>query len=243
MSKKSAEEVLLDNVVEVNEDSIIPSDHEKRPSLGDENWSEYVLSNLSESEYGEHNGKKFPKVDGLLRLVQKLIGNIITSKSKQVYRTEELSCIEHTIQVMGHSTLFEDNTLLESTGIGDAYYGNTDKPFNKFLDACAATRAKGRALRELLQLKVCTYEELSKTAEQTEDDNNDRIAASQKAGIKNLCNRLNIDIKKFIASGEFKYEKIDHISAEKAKGMIKALQMWEKDISKIPQNILVEDEE
>jgi hypothetical protein len=144
---------------------------------------------------------------------------------------------------MPHSFgVYPDNILLESTGIGDANPRNTDHPYGKFLDPCAATRAKGRALKELLQLKVCTFEELSKTAEQREADD-DRIQASQRRGIENFCGRLGIDMKKLIASGEFKYEKIEHVSAEKAKGMIKALQVWEKHPSKIPAEILLKKED
>lgn len=183
--------------------SILPIDEADVPPLiTDPAWSDYVLTKLTESEMFEGA----PKVSGLRRVVELLLGTIVQSKSK-VYQcpntdNERRATVRHRIVIKD-----DDGMCIIADGVADVYSGNADRIYANHPAALAETRAEGRALRRLLKLSsnVITAEEKIKPTEAFEgfsfkDDN--KINDVQIKGIDLLGKRTDVNIAKLLDKNE-----------------------------------------
>lgn len=165
-----------------------------KPEIHDYNWTDYVLSELHDNELFEGN----PTVDSLRRLVSKYIGTIIESRSTVITSTEKYAAVSVNIAVD-----CADGTLLQYCGLADASPQNTTGEFSKYLLSIAETRAEGRALRKILQLrKTISAEELSNVQQVITDDKQDTITDNQLNFIdimsRNNGRGMNINVKNLI---------------------------------------------
>ena len=214
------------------------------PSINDLDWTDYVLSLLSDDE--KINGN--PTTDGLRRIfeialdcsIMESTSNVVQSPSPE---NEKRATVVHTLSYVLNSDIAKDPFLNHRavSGAADVYWGNCDKVYRNHPVAVAETRAEGRALRRGLKLrKVVAAEELAKDI----DDNPDgqtvsKISSNQLNFIDVLSKRLDINIIKMIENHLGQPEKnIYNIAHGDAVNISKLLSSYQQDISSIPKEIL-----
>lgn len=212
---KSPETALFEQIDEVDEGALreIPEGKQK-PRLGDPQWTEYVLSLLSDNEAVTIKDKKLPKTEGLRRLSTKIFGKVLKSKAHppQLVLTEKglVSAVNHELIVERYG----DEGIVEVWGVADVREECLTFPFNQHVTSNCSTKAMGRAYRDLLQLQVCVAEELNNVGELVVvEDPEDAcpIDSNHKKAILSTCKRLGIDVDKFINFGPFKHSSLDKV--------------------------------
>ena len=133
---------------------------EKIPTPVDVEWTDWVLGQLDSTELDDGA----PKVSGLRRMCEKLIGEIVETDlcTVQIPTNDNLlrATVEVTIVIDRH-----DGKRVKYKDVSDACSKNADPPFNQYPPALAQTRAFGRCLRQALKLNVVTAEEKSDNAD------------------------------------------------------------------------------
>ena len=225
-------------------------------------WQDYVMKQFSKEELIDG---KYPNVNGLRRVVELLLGEIVACGPCDVRATMDPTGlgkavvvyeinIEWKLNCGPYIDLMQDKQSLPIKtfkAVGASYPDNTDDTYAVFPEAIAETRAEGRALRRALRLGVVCSDELTKknTAEIIRQkiergttgnwEENDAITDNQQNSIKIMCDRLNIDFTKFINSGSKTYNHIGEVSRQTAANMIKRLNEFQNNNSiQIPTNIL-----
>lgn len=187
--------------------------------IGTKAWEDYVFSLLSNNEFEEKDGVKYPKANGLRRLVQKLIGPIIKSGPVQVTQIDnesatvvyELHVIHNNVNITQANQYVREDDLISGqlriySAAANVYRGNTPDVFAVHSVATAETRAEGRALKRALSLSTYTAEEMnndkdvSSIFENKIKSTESKIKSSQITAITTLCGRLGIDVHKFTAN-------------------------------------------
>lgn len=211
------------------------------PKYTDVGWEDFLLSQLQPNEMD--NG--YPKVNGLRRLAETFLGEIISSgpvEVKSLGDHNETGKAVVTFQVtiawtrdvaLGLLDIEGGNEVVnrEYRAVASAWRGNTDDMYAVYPEAIAESRAEARALRRALRISKVSSDELTKkntalVTSETMDTtvNMDRITDTQKKVIETMCNRLQIDILKFINNGSKQYgDNIDAVGRETASKMIQAL--------------------
>lgn len=234
----SKEAALFETAEEINDSALAPIKKEDRkPMIHEYEWTDYVLSRLDqEKDFITHNKQRFPKTDALYRILPQVLSVVILESSSHfVHRSE---CGVVTVE---HTLLLESEQYQQKfVGLCDVSASNMDPPYSKYLAANGSTRARGRAIRDALMLRVCVAEELSKVAEEESAYELDNKLAShvQKSGIKNLCNRLNIDLNKFLQFGNTKYNSLDQVKYDHAASRFTELNKWQASPKDIPSALL-----
>lgn len=129
--------------------------------------------------------------------------------------------------------------------------GSIEPDFAVYAEANASTRAEGRTLRKLLRLKnTIAYEEKcnddsitpqhSDNAEFNEDE---AIKPNQINFLDSKCRQLNINLLKFVNSGEAKYDKIKDVTRGTAQNMAQAINGFQTNLDSIPANLVGYDED
>ncbi len=185
-------------------------------SKSDLKWSEYILSQLDESE----KFKGSPKVNGLRRMVLKNIGPVL-SEALEVHQTPSKenkgSCV-----VKFAVTVLEEDRAVQYVGLADAFEGNTEPFLHNFTTCFAETRARGRAYKHALAINCHSAEELNGTADPFDST---KISDSQLAAIDNICKKNDINAGKFFSkhAKEFKYQKVRDVLKADASTLIERL--------------------
>lgn len=236
---------LFEQVEEIDDNALaqIPED-KRKPTIGDAEWTDYILSLLADKEYVTIKEKRIPKTEGLRRVSEKYFGKRIVSESNP---THVLYTDNGLITVATHKLVIDRHDgegLVEVTGMGDAREEFLSKPFDQYVSANASTKAMGRAYRDALQLQVLVAEELNSISDlQTPEDPEDAQPAdsNQKKAIISTCKRLGIDVNKFISYGIFKHSHIDKVLRGTARKMMAILNGYQSG-EKIPTEILIQKE-
>jgi hypothetical protein len=235
-------EVVPDVVAQVNErvkGSI--------PDITSYDWHDYVMSHFHADELQDG---KYPKVDGLRRVAEILIGRIIISGPKDVFGTltpdntgRATVVYQVVFDTLGGQKVF--------SSVAGSYLGNTDDEYAVFPEAIAEVRAEARALRRALRLRAVSAEELtSKDTKQIvkaqterisdgEWELNDNISSTQITFLTKTCEKLGIDLNKFICSGKETYADIKSIPKGVAVDMIKRLNEYQSSTN---QSIVIPEE-
>lgn len=242
---------------------------EKTPRYSDPEWQDYVMSQFSEDELIDG---KYPNVNGLRRVVELLLGEVIASGPVETQTTmlpdnvgKAVVTYEVTIEWKLDAkydsmlNLTDKNIFPIKTfrSVASSHVGNTDEIYAVFPESIAETRAEGRALRRALRLGVVCSDELTKKdptefirkqEEMKSLDENwaENITEQQINSITLMCDRLNIDVNKFINSGSKTYNDIKEISRSAAAGMLKRLNQYQtvgEESLVIPENLLLEKKE
>lgn len=229
------EESVLEETVEEIEAQL------ETPSMKDPEWSDYVISKFESDEMINGN----PTVDGLRRVTELVLGPIIDCQTEVVQVPTKEN--EGRATAICTVTVFVGNYEKRVGGSGDAWHKNTDMPYSKFPVAMAETRAEGRALRRLLQLrKVVAAEELSDNLTD-EQDYTQKISDNQVNFIEVFCKPegrgLNINVAKFINSGSKTYSSIRQLDHSTASACIQTLSGYQQNIETIPDTIKNYDHE
>jgi hypothetical protein len=232
----SEEEELQDALKEaVVEENIIEEDVEKVPVPSDPEWQDFVISKFTKDELidGKH-----PTVNGLRRVVELLIGEIVASGPVEVRQPPLFgrddpgrATVTYEVVVLPHYGVSDMKTF---KALGGSFHGNTDNTYAIFPEAIAETRAEARALRKALKIHTAASEELTNNDPkefmqnylantEIDEDQTGPITDMQKTTIQLLCKRLNIDENKFINLGQQHYDALEEISRPTAAIMIQQL--------------------
>lgn len=197
-----------------------------RPPSNSPLWHEYVMLQLDPSEV-DNNG--YPKVSGLRRLTEKLVGIILDSMPTVVTDTSTRCSVNYTISVADP----EANQTRTFGDVADATPENVlDAGVAKHLLATACTRAEARALRKVLKLRVLSSEEATtiknpdgSIRDVTSGNGTETITPEQITYFEIMCKRNNIDLWKFVNADSTKYQSIEKIPYIKAQEMLRFLTM------------------
>ena len=209
----------------VSDDSVVQQVNDNPPikKYLDPSWTEHVLSYLTKDELAEG---KFPTCDGLRRVFEILMGDIISSESHVVScpsQENPRATVEHTLVYITHDTQ-KQKTILDAAHVG---IENTDPKFARFSVACASTQAEGRALRKGLRLvKVLTREEM---VDQANDETTNAVIdqsanSTQKHIITKHVNDLRISFTKLcVKELQKKVEDVSELKYSDAQKLIMLL--------------------
>ena len=231
------EDIDLENIEEVNDnigEETVQSDDPQVPDMYDEGWTEYVLSQLRESE--KVDGA--PKVEGLRRLVEKYVGRIIESTSRIAGCFSDsaggiVSSVEHELVII--SGRKHDYSDIKYTGCADAGKHNTDHPYSRYPTAVAETRAEARALRKALRLNVIAAEEVDGLTERADSSPSQGLNQRQIEMLNMMCKRINIDTREFINDTLGKeYNNIVGVYASDFHTLMETINKYQGDKNLIP---------
>ncbi len=206
LNKKQLLEIL--EIEEKNSNSPIDVEKKELPKIekiieqNSPEWTQYVLSQFEDDELEGKN----PKVDGLRRVTELLIGDIeeegcdlVSAPSNE---NEMRACVKAWIIIRpqkGKHKRYE--------ALADAYSGNCTEKFNTFITALADTRAKGRCFRNALKLRqVHAAEEMQAGVTDAYVLNDGKIDQSQMYAINLISDRKNMNLKDILTSLEIDHE-------------------------------------
>jgi hypothetical protein len=229
----------VDTVVNESE----TTEQQKIPNISDLEWTDYVLSFLSDDEKISGN----PTTDGLRRIFETVLKCRLLSSTSNVVQTpdpnnEKRATVVHSLTYCLNPEAPDTYgiNMLTVDGSADVYWGNCDKVYRNHPVAVAETRAEGRALRRALRLrKVVAAEELSKEIEDHPDNHSvNKISNQQINFIDVLSQRLNINVTKLLEENNLKIDNIYNLAHESAVDIIRMLSKYQQNMENIPQTIL-----
>ena len=211
------------------------------PTFNDIEWTDYVLSLLSDDEKISGN----PTTDGLRRIFETALNCTVLDATSEVVQSpsrdnENRATVTHTLHYyLNDESMSKELKYRSVSGAADVYWGNCDKIYRNHPVAVAETRAEGRALRRALKLrKVVAAEELAKDIEDHPDhDTINKITNNQINFMDVLSKRLNINIVKLLDNLAIDNTNIYNISYEDAVKTVTALSGFQQT-NDIPQNII-----
>lgn len=213
-----------------------------KPKYATREWHDFIMSQFQEDEL--FNG--YPKVDGLRRVTQEFLGDIIVSRP-DILDTPRMDngyryVASHELIVV----FWDDNKQHLFTELADVDLKNVNTPaeYAKHPTATASSKAEGRALRKALKLRTLAAEELGNPDYQDDegmdflvDDNPTDITAAQQSFIEFKCEKLGIDLKKLLAKSKAGYKNIEDLSYKDGERTIKYLNEIQINKKEVPASI------
>lgn len=211
---------------------------EQPPNYFDSNWHEYVMKHFMPEEL-DKNG--YPKVDGLRRVAELLLGEIIESFPIQSSSSTDFAAVNWRLTISWRQGLdaYIDVSQPEPFprrtfgAFADASPANCKPPFSTFLGSMADVRAEAKALRRALRLRTIASEEAQlgevSTFEERVSDGNYKsespITGTQETQIKVMCERLKINHDKL---AQLKFSKVlSGLTREQAANVIVTLNKYQ----------------
>jgi len=243
-------EELCETIVVCDNEEQETTPKESPPSMNDPEWTQYVLGKFTDDEIDGKN----PRVEGLRRVAQELLGHI----SEEGCNLVAAPTIDNDMRACVKAWIVIDDGVRQCRfeALADANAANCQAEFGYYPTAMADTRAKGRCFRNALNLKrVLAAEEINPALSMQKDDNdNDAIDPSQSTAIRIMCNRLSISIPKIIefmkidgAKDDDNNVDISKLTRGQAKTVLHKLNVYsntsQKDGLEIPQEIKETDSE
>lgn len=222
-----------------------PASIDAAMDIHNETWTDYVLSLLREDEKADG---KYPKYNGLVRIAAMLKFEIIDTTVQIVQSPEPANNNRATAIATIRYALHEGSYGIPSgvysqCDAADCSAINTRKPFSFHPVATASTMAQSRVLRKILRLNTHTAEEMNapdgiegKMAEEM-DDRSRGITVLQKNLITSVCQRLEIDLTKFLVeflhldASKVTPETLGTITETEAQHLMRQLQGFQKNPS------------
>lgn len=203
------------------------------PAMTSAEWSDFVMKQFAEDEIFDG----MPNVDGLRRVAEIYVGEIVSSKASCVIppggpRDSQSATVEYTV-----TFVTSDGTPKTYTEVADVSIGNTEKEYAKYPSATAATRAEARVYRKALKLKRVVASEEVQEVEGEIDDPKATIKESQIKYIQVICQQCDIDVMKFINIRGNGYKSINEVSYASAVKMFTVLSEFKRVMKTIPPEI------
>ena len=229
--KQQAQESIFEDIVEVIEEEQPKNSAKDIKTPSDEEWSEYVLDQMHDSELRDGN----PTVDGLRRVTERVYGEIIGSTSHIVNHNDiNGNCtIKHTLVIQKYST----GTIITVDGCVDVKQKNVPYPFSQHVVATADTRAEGKALRRALKLRVVTAEEMQNTSEDDILAAEENITDQQILAINQMCKRLDVNLIEAVKASCANAEAIRTVSNLQGRNMLSSLSEYQRKPKSIPEEL------
>lgn len=216
---------------------------EKKVTIHDLEWTDYVLSLLTDDEKISGN----PTTDGLRRVFEIALNCRVLSSSTNVVQSpspenEKRATVVHSIMYRLNPETPDPENLntLVVEGAADVYWGNCDKIYRNHPVAVAETRAEGRALRRGLRLrKVVAAEEIAKEIEDHPDGlNTNKISPNQINFIDVISKRININVKSLLSKLGIENSNVYDISHDNAVSTLRELSKLQQDTANISSDIM-----
>jgi len=201
------------------------------PKMGEEGWTDYVLSLLRKDEMQDGN----PTLFGLRRIAQQLISRIV-------------ECRTLVKQIPNPTNNFTATVVVEVTfdnrgGKGGLWSGAADvsklncmEEYAKHPTATAESRAEGRALRKALGINVHTVDEVGISPVDVNDDG--LISANQVSSIDMMATtRLKISVLALLNSLGISDRATDELTVKEGIQVLGALQEFFNNPESIPEEI------
>lgn len=226
------------NVVKVTDLEETTGENEVvRPKLTDPEWNDYVLNQLLPDEKDADGN---PKVHGLRRLVEEILGEVVHSAPGDHFEGATQAngmraTVSHIVKIAWNCNRDDIRTF---GSVADCYAGNTDEEYARHAAATADTKAEARALRKALRLKKVASEEMT-SVPVTESGLGQYIVPSQERGINKLCRDMDINVTAFINSGPsgYQYKNFNQIRYTTAQQMLERLNLYLQKMANIPAEI------
>lgn len=227
----------------IEQELVVKFETESTPKITDLEWTDHVLSLLSDDEKIMGN----PTTDGLRRIFEVVMNAKIMSSTSQIVQSpspenEKRATVCHSLTFCLNPGVPDTNGLNVVTvdGSADVYWGNCDKVFRNHPVAVAETRAEGRALRRALRLKkVVAAEELASSIEDNVDGiTATKISSNQVNFIDVIAQRLNINVPKLFSELDISYDTIYNIKHEDAVSSVQKLNFYQQHIDDIPPQLI-----
>lgn len=207
-----------------------------RPKMTAPEWNDYILNQLRPDEKDPQGN---PNVDGLRRLVEDNLGDVVHSAPAEHFEGATQAngmraTVAHILKVAWGGN--RDDVRVFGA-VADVYSGNTDEEYARFPGATADTRAEARALRKALRLRKVVASEEVTTLPVTESGLGQYIVKSQERGLDKLCKQLDIDVMKFVNSGQHQYKHFTHVRYTTAQQMLEMLNKYLQNMNRIPEDI------
>jgi hypothetical protein len=226
----------------IETDSSLEQAETKQPTPNDIEWTDYVLSLLSDDEKIMGN----PTTDGLRRIFENALDCVVVEATSNVIQTPDISnekraTVTHTLRYVlkNYYTNSQDLKNRVVSGSADVYWGNCDKIYRNHPVAVAETRAEGRALRRALKLrKVVAAEELAKDIEDHPDhDTVTKITNNQLNFMDVLAKRLDVNMSKLLEKLALSSTNIYNISYSDAVDIVTKLTQYQQQ-NNVSEDIL-----
>lgn len=212
------------------------------PNMTDMAWQDYVLSYLDkDKEYFKGN----PKVCGLRRVAQLLLGEIVESGPVQIFpatseNTNGRASVLYQIRIAWRNTnLYADPNQLDIRtfmSVAEGWDGNIQPGiYQAFPLTIAETRAEGRALRKALMLNVVTAEEMkvevpNEVVNVVEEWNGEDKASSQQLNSLNMISgRVGVEYGKLVPD-------VNKLTRQRAVELLKELNSYQSGET-VPENL------
>jgi hypothetical protein len=234
-SGKRAQKI-LDNISEPSQESAKePEKSEEimeRPDRTSHDWATYVLTLFEDDELAEGN----PKVDGLRRIAEKLLGTILEERTDVIECPNAQNGFRSTVK----ATVVFDTPQGQKKydGVGEVSSSNCDMEFARFGSSTAETRAKGRAFRAALALRHTVSAEEITSVPVSYSINEGGINPAQITAIRLIADRNKIGIAKLLHYLEINKQEIKELSQEEAVTVMQNLNKFQQHVDNIPEKIL-----
>lgn len=210
---------------------------DKKPTSYDYEWTDYVLSDLHDNEIFDGN----PTVDSLRRLVNKFIGKIVSNDTRIEPHSKEkyaVAVVRIGVNMQKHGQYINDDVIYCS-GASDASPESVKDPYDKHLIAIAETKAEGRALRKLLQLrKTVSAEEMDINESVAPEGSTDSITDNQINFIDIMSNnKRGVDINVVKLLKKMGYESVKDLLHSDALKVIGKLNEFQRDQESIDKDL------
>ena len=214
-------EIDIESAVEQDDSMVLVPDTKEEntntdsvaPRVTDPMWTSYVMKQFATDELEGEN----PRVEGLRRVAELLVGEIIEERSELLSAPNMDNGFR---AICKASVLFEtmNGTMKRFEGMADAYEGNLTPDFAIYLVTMAETRAKGRCFKNALKLKRVVSAEEMRSGEDKQDIpyGSESIDGGQVTSIQIMCERLNISIPKLLKNMELGKDSLGSLTRTEA---------------------------
>lgn len=204
-----------------------------QPPYGSPEWSDYVLSLLTEKERVDGN----PTVPGLRRLARQLLGPTLYSGPTKWLDEDGRSSVQYQVKLWMDKE--PDNEPYEAVfeGVANCVPQNTDATYIRWALATAETRAEGRALKKALLIDKPAAEELAKEPVDT-----GLISPEEVDFIRLVLIRAGVDIEKYLKAGTTPYDRLEDLPKKVVETVKRQASLWQNDPSKIPVDLRRRDD-
>lgn len=199
------------------------------PRKSDPEWTDFVLDQFTDREKDESGN---PKVDGLRRVAEKLLGefSIVT----EVVQAPTFDRGATVVVKLEFVTPFGMPRVV--SGAADVSTMNTQREYAVHAVATAETRAEGRALRKALSLtKVLAAEELQ-NADADGQTGQEPIPSGMINSLKFMCAKVNVDLES-LAKKEFDTFDPSELTASQGRKIATILYKYNSGEQEIPDDI------
>lgn len=213
-------------------------------SPSDPGWTDYVMELLTDDE--KYDG--FPTCDGLRRVFELLIGEIVSVDMDPIQVPDNQNGGRATVKCTITFIALNGSGEKSISDVADCYFGNTAQPYVKHPSATAATMAEGRCLRKGLRVRTLVREENmapkgdeAEMAQELENGEN-VISGNQQNTINRVCDRLKIDVVKLIESEPTKGKTLTTLTQQEGQLLLRSLSAYQRPVlqggKEIPVGIL-----